>query len=203
MQYFASSYPDTEMAQRAIDHLIGLDKHQMRIDTWVSSGLRRPLVLEGAVPVQSVGIILGRADVASGRKSHDTNEAKLVLKAARQMPDGYRVHTSYPILRLPPPEIDDTYPNLFQLFGGYFHQDWAEDYEGSPQAVLDDYVASCAPFEIEETIAEIGSLVAVVSSEDALRELLLRFDNNYVYDEHAGFSPSMWFETIATRLRIG
>lgn len=203
MQTFASSFTDIEMAQRAVDHLIAMDKHQARIGAWIEAGLRHPLVLEGDVPGEPLGIVLSRDDVAVGHGSRQSHAAKVVLKSASWSPCGYTVHTSYPILRSEPIDIDDRYPALFQLLGGYYHQDWSADYDGSPQAVLDAYMASATPSEIGRTLNEIASLLDVVRDEDALRQLLLRFDNNYPYEEHAGFTPTMWFQTIDTRLRMG
>ncbi|GAC1568342.1 MAG: hypothetical protein NVS2B3_11420 [Vulcanimicrobiaceae bacterium] len=201
MQIFASSYTDSETAQRCVDHVIGLERHQSKIEAWIDTGLRHPLVLEGTVPGTSVGIVLSRDGTDVGLGPQETNEAKVVLVAAPELPTAYTVHTTYPILRLAPYDLDVTHPGLFQLIGGYYHQDWAADYGGSPQAALDDYIALAMPNEVERTVAEIDRLVSFGRDDDALRRLLLRFDNNFPYAEHAGYTASMWLETIANRLR--
>ncbi len=203
MQTFASSFTDIKMAQRALDHLIAMNKHQARIGSWIQSGLRHPLVLEGDVPGEALGIVISRYDIAVGRGSRKSHAAKVVLKSASWSPCGYTVHTSYPILRTDPIDIDERYPGLFQLLGGYYHQEWSVDYNGSPQAVLNAYMAAATRDEIDRTLSEIAALLNVVRDEDALRQLLLRFDNNYPYEEHAGFTSTMWFQTIATRLNMG
>ena len=202
MQTFASSYTDLESAQRSVDHLIARDKHQARIGAWIDTSCRHPLVLEGTIPGESVGTIVSKDDIAAGRESQNTNQAKVVLKAASQFVAGYMVHTSYPIVKLTPHDIDETYPSLFQLLGGYYHQDWSVDYGGSPQAALDTYVAASTSSERERALAEVEHLLLVAHDENVLERLLLRFDNNYRYVEHARFTSSMWFETIATRIRM-
>lgn len=202
MQTFASSYTDLASAQRSLDHLIARDKHQARIGAWIDTGCRHPLVLEGTIPGESVGIVISKDDIAAGRGSQNTNEAKVVLKAALQSVPCYTVHTTYPIVKLTPHDIDETYPSLFQLLGGYYHQDWSADYGGSPQTALEAYVAASTSSDRARTLAEVDQLLTVVHDEDVLRRLLLRFDNNYPYVEHADFTSRMWFETIATRIRM-
>lgn len=82
-------------------------------------------------------------------------------------------------------------PNVTTLMSGYLHED-----------SIAKAARSMAPCERSSTFRRVRS-VLTVHDEDALHRLLLRFDNRYPYVEHAGFSPGMWFEAIATRTRMG
>ena len=53
----------------------------------------------------------------------------------------------------------ELYPNLFQIFGGYLHQDWDLDYE-SPEAALRDAADGQGPDQVDAAIEEIDGLLA-------------------------------------------
>ncbi len=141
--------------------------------------------LEGSVPGDPIGRVMLRADAAAGSCARDTNDAKVIFKAEARLPTGYTILTSYPILTHRPADIDETCPCLFQLIGGYFHQDWYDEFGGSPQAALEAYVAASTSSELGETAAEIDVLLAA-NRDDALAQIFIRFDNNYLYEEDAG-----------------
>jgi len=100
------------------------------------------LPLEGSVPGDPIGRVMLRADAAAGSCARDTNDAKVIFKAEARLPTGYTILTSYPILTHRPADIDETCTCLFQLIGGYFHQDWYDEFGRSPQAALEAYVAA-------------------------------------------------------------
>lgn len=203
MQASASSYTDIATAQWAVDHVIVASKNQQKIRRWLDEGAKRFLPLEGYVPGDAVGVVLSQADVAVPGTGHVTNYAKVLLMADAMIPTGYRILTSYPIVDVDPFDVDDTYPNLFDLVGGYYHQDWYELYDGSPQTALDDFVSSSTARQLASAIAELEQLCATTRGEAYYGSILRRLDNNYRFHEHGGLTAEIWLRTILTRLRIG
>jgi len=75
---------------------------------------------------------------------------------------------------------DSDFPALFQLFGGYFHQDWHEEYPTTRDAVS-AYVREAPPDAAHAAVLEIDRLLDMRLDEAALSRLLREgFDCNYV-----------------------
>jgi CdiI immunity protein len=75
---------------------------------------------------------------------------------------------------------DSEYPALFQLFGGYFHQDWHEEYVTTRDAV-NAFVHEAPPQAVRAAVEELDRLLAQRLDESALSRLLQEgFDCNYV-----------------------
>jgi hypothetical protein len=90
------------------------------------------------------------------------------------------------------------YPQLYALIGGYFHQDWADEFEGLPRAALDGFTAPGGP-EVNAAAAEIDALLR--SHDDLqLAKILERFDNNYNY-AFDGYTARTWLEAVREHLR--
>ncbi len=99
-------------------------------------------------------------------------------------------------------ELDVLYPRFHQLIGGYFNQDWYDEYDGSVQAALADYIAPFEVHELERTAVEIDTLLAKYG-DDQLEQILERLDNNYMYKEDGGYTARTWLEAIRAHLRGG
>ncbi len=93
-------------------------------------------------------------------------------------------------------DLGERYPQLFQLFGGYLNQDWA-DY-GTADAAIDAF-ASEGPDERPAAAQEVSKLLRD-QDDDALEQLLGELGTGYDYRAD-GFSARSWFERIAGRLR--
>jgi hypothetical protein len=63
--------------------------------------------------------------------------------------------------------------DLFQFFGGYFHQDWALDYKSDEDAVK-DFRTEASPDQIAAVIREIDELLSMGYSEEELRRIAHR-----------------------------
>ncbi len=95
---------------------------------------------------------------------------------------------------------DREYPALYQLFGGYFHQDWREEY-ADPDAAVHAFLEEAPPDAVIAAREELDDLLARGLGEDSLRALLERgFDCNYVPDNQ-GERPSHWLESLRGGLR--
>jgi len=75
---------------------------------------------------------------------------------------------------------DSEFPALFQLFGGYFHQDWHEEYATTRDAVS-AFVREAPPDAVSAAVRELDQLLAMDLDEAALSRILREgFDCNYV-----------------------
>jgi hypothetical protein len=93
------------------------------------------------------------------------------------------------------------HPNLHQLFGGYFHQDWALDHEGW-QDVVDLFVAQASAEVVARTAAELDGLLADGLSEDRLASVLAGLD---CFADPAAWNmtPGQWLAAVRDRLPAG
>jgi hypothetical protein len=67
----------------------------------------------------------------------------------------------------------ESYPQLFQLFGAYFHQDWPV--EGKDwQDLLRNYCNDHAPADFQAAASEIDQLLEGVATDSQLAEILWR-----------------------------
>lgn len=95
--------------------------------------------------------------------------------------------------------VERDFPALHRFFGGYFHQDWQEEYATSSAAVA-AYLRDAPRPSVLRTAAELDRVLAL-DVDDAVLGQLLRdaFDCNYVphVDE---LSNRAWLERIRDRL---
>jgi hypothetical protein len=95
---------------------------------------------------------------------------------------------------------DSEFPALFQLFGGYFHQDWRDEHP-SPAAAISAFVGEAPRDAIIAAGAEIDRLLAARFSDEELARVLAEgFGGNYV-PEHDGLTVSRWLAEIRASLR--
>ena len=95
---------------------------------------------------------------------------------------------------------DRELPALYQLFGGYFHQDWKLEYSTWQDAVA--AFSQEAPAHLrEDATAEIARVLAAgVSDADTATLLYPVLQCNFV-PAAAGMTPREWLRAIAERLR--
>ncbi|WP_139381089.1 contact-dependent growth inhibition system immunity protein [Pseudomonas ogarae] len=77
--------------------------------------------------------------------------------------------------------MKNNYPELFQFFGCYFHQDWMCE-SSEPDGVIRSFVSESVPQSIEAVKKEIASLLNMNFSEEELRGFLMDdMPCNYCY----------------------
>jgi CdiI immunity protein len=97
-------------------------------------------------------------------------------------------------------DADREYPALYQLFGGYFHQDWLQEY-GDPEAALRAFVVEAPPDAVRAAGAEVDRLLAAGFDDASLAALLERgFDCNFVPAAQAG-GPAAWLREVRAALQ--
>lgn len=71
-----------------------------------------------------------------------------------------------------------TYPNLYEFFAGYFHQDWPEE---SPTAtcVVERYLGEFPRSEVDEASRELRSLLTNTSAESDLASIVNQLGSYY------------------------
>lgn len=95
--------------------------------------------------------------------------------------------------------IHETYPELFRLFAGYFHQDWALD-DRTTDDVFRNYIATSTVPQLVDAVAELDRLLAEPLDEVGLHEVVWR-GLVLGYDPTIdGLTLREWLE--ATRRRI-
>lgn len=70
------------------------------------------------------------------------------------------------------------YPNLYDFFAGYFHQDWPEE---SPTAsdVVEKYLGEFPRNEIDEAVRELRNLLTNTPAEGDLASLVNQLGSYY------------------------
>lgn len=78
-------------------------------------------------------------------------------------------------------KMKNNYPELFQFFGCYFHQDWMCE-SSEPDDVVNLFVSESVPQTIEAVKKEILTLLIMNFGEEELREFLMdEMPCNYCY----------------------
>ncbi len=97
--------------------------------------------------------------------------------------------------------LDDpvtAYPQLEQLFGAYFHQEWGQDGDGW-EAVVDEFVAASPGSVVTGTAAELRDLLAAGFSDAELTNVLDGLGASVVPTAF-GLTPSSWLDAVLERL---
>ena len=72
------------------------------------------------------------------------------------------------------------FPALARLFGGYFHQDWHEEY-ATTQAALSAFIRDASTSTTAAVVADIDRVLALHLDDAALHRVLIEgLDCNYV-----------------------
>jgi len=95
----------------------------------------------------------------------------------------------------------ERYPELFQFFAGYFHQDWAVDAD-TPDTVIDTFVAEDASENERTHLADlIDAFVAAVPDDQALERALFEELGCYYVPGSDPQSARRWLHHVSGRLR--
>jgi hypothetical protein len=97
-------------------------------------------------------------------------------------------------------QADRHFPALYQLFGGYFHQDWKLEYDDWTDAVA-AFAAEAPPHLREDAVNEIARVLAWGLDEAQLDRFLYPVLQCNCLPRAVGLSPAQWLGEIASRLR--
>lgn len=96
-------------------------------------------------------------------------------------------------------EADREYPTLYQLFGGFFHEDWREEH-GSPDAAVQAFIREAPPQAIAAARDELDALLSRAYDDVALTRLLtIGFGSDYV-PANDGSTSTQWLAHVRTLL---
>lgn len=95
-------------------------------------------------------------------------------------------------------------PNLYNLLGGYYHQDVGSVYPGVnrdslDEVVLADYFSTGWPYEVAAAVFEINELLAMGSGEDFFALAATRLGLEVVLPR--GLSHEQWLSAVARDLQ--
>lgn len=90
--------------------------------------------------------------------------------------------------------------NLRQLMAAYFHQDWYDEYHGSWQSAVDDFVRR-EPARAGSVCDEIAQLIGEAPDEAALRSSLASL-GNYYWPGDGPRSYRDWLLAILDRITV-
>ena len=89
-------------------------------------------------------------------------------------------------------------PQLRQLLGGYFHQDWVIERDDW-QEIVRDYVAESPHGAVMESVAELGDLLGAGLSEAELGTVLDRLGGS-IDPSALGLTRAAWLQAVRARL---
>ena len=94
-------------------------------------------------------------------------------------------------------EWNERFPELSQLLGAYFHQNFSYIYESRDEA-LDEYVSESTPDECAQAVRELGELLTMVSSDQELHTATTALGLGLLPPQ--GLSLRQWLELIRDRV---
>lgn len=94
-------------------------------------------------------------------------------------------------------EWNERFPELSQLLGAYFHQDFSSFYASRDEA-LDEYVTESLPEERAQVVQEIDELLTMASSDQELDTATTALGLDLLPPQ--GMSLAQWLELIRQRI---
>jgi hypothetical protein len=98
--------------------------------------------------------------------------------------------------------VSQRYPELFQFFGGHFHQDWVDEYDEADDVVA-AYVAAHRdePAHLAALAAQLDGFAAAHPDDRALAGAL-QHELGCEYDTSAdGLTARQWLRRVSERFR--
>lgn len=174
-----------------------LASNRVEIRGWLTKSGRRTLALTHAEEAP-----VGKCAPPEGATKDEVNEAFVALRRFSTVSQRRLEHAlliAYPIL--PTQSGDTRYPELRQLFAGYFNPDWDLIYGPDPWAALTRYLAESAAPEIDRAATQLEELLARDLSERELSSLLVA-ELWCAYDAAAhGWTYRGWLNQVGRRAR--
>ena len=96
-------------------------------------------------------------------------------------------------------EADREFPALYQLFGGYFHEDWRAEH-ATPDAAVKAFADEAPPDAVAAARSELDRLQSAGFDDHALARLLhAGFGSDYVPSDD-GITTSQWLANVRALL---
>ncbi len=100
----------------------------------------------------------------------------------------------------------EQYPELNQIMGGYFHQDWIDFCEergesAVEETVLNQMLRDSNASEREAAVRELERLLASTTSDESLRDIIVDDMGAQVKPQLEGMTMREWLEHVADLLR--
>jgi contact-dependent growth inhibition (CDI) system CdiI-like immunity protein len=92
----------------------------------------------------------------------------------------------------------ESFPNLWQFLGGYFHQDWMHD-ASDPDDIIKVFVNDSSNDVLASVRTELNKLLNQDLSDADLRELLTKL-GCYVHYPAFGMTAREWLTQVRARL---
>jgi len=118
---------------------------------------------------------------------------------------GWHFLTSFPI-KLGNETSEEQYPELEQIMGGYFHQDWFDEFRDrgenpSKEIVLQQMLLQKSVSRKQAAVGELERLLASTRDEETLRQVIVHDMGAQVNPRLDGSTMHAWLEHIADLLR--
>ncbi|WP_394818398.1 RNase A-like domain-containing protein [Streptomyces griseus] len=93
----SATYPDRDTAQWATQQVV--TQNEQLIHRWLAQSTRQRLTVEAAWPSRAdpVGRVMLQAMMLAGRDAVDVRAARVILKRSDTSPNGFAVHSTFPI----------------------------------------------------------------------------------------------------------
>jgi hypothetical protein len=91
------------------------------------------------------------------------------------------------------------FPNLVQFLGGYFHQDFIDDY-GTPDNAIKAFLSENSPETVQAVCRELDEVIPLVEQMDNPNDFLYRVIGCFYYPQADGFTVVEWLRHVRQQL---
>lgn len=98
----------------------------------------------------------------------------------------------------------DRYPELYQFFGGYFHQDWSDEQRlagGSFQDVIREFQTMNPVDVVRQATRELQAFIGLDLPEDELHDIVVDDLGANVRAAGLGLTYRQWLEAVLATLK--
>jgi hypothetical protein len=96
-----------------------------------------------------------------------------------------------------PISLEAMFPNLFQFFAGYFHEDWKLDYQ-NPDQVVKDFIRNTSKGCLKLLQRELVELKARFQTEESLKRAIQGLGSHYEVTVD-GYTFSNWITHLENK----
>lgn len=156
-----SSWADRETAEAAVTEV--LRANRSFVEDWAANPQGQPRIWMSADLGRDLGQVMQRAEQPGDdpvRVGSGVTQAVVVMA---RVPEGVFVQTSYPDLPLDP-QWPQRFPDLAHVYGGWFGQDWDEEF-GTPYRAFDMVARRLHEPARARAVAQLGELMALPEPE--------------------------------------
>jgi hypothetical protein len=152
-----SSWTDRETAEAAVTEV--LRAHRPFVEAWAADAQGQPRIWMSADLGRELGEVMLRAEQAGDAPARVSSGVTQAVVVMARVPEGVFVQTSYPDLPLDP-QWPQRFPDLAPVFGGWFGQDWDEEF-GTVYYAFDMVTRRLHAPARDRAVAQLGELLAL------------------------------------------